>query len=331
MIKEAMLYEKLDGGKVHCYLCSHHCRILPGKFGVCGVRENIGGKLHTDVYGDVIAAHVDPIEKKPLYHFFPGSTSYSIATIGCNFKCAFCQNWEISQSRDVSKNFVKPEDVIKEAKRAGCKSISYTYTEPTIFFEYAYDVAKLARKEELYNNFVTNGYMTSEALEMIRPYLDSANVDLKGFTEEFYKKFCGARFEPVLKSIKKMKELGMWIEITTLIIPGQNDSEKDLRGIAEFIASVGIEIPWHVSRFHPDYKYLDSRPTPIETLKMAKEIGDKAGLRYIYLGNALEGNDTYCYNCESLLIKRIVFDVVENNINNGKCLKCGVKIDGIFS
>lgn len=330
MIKEAMLYEKLDGGKVYCYLCSHHCRVLPGKFGICGVRQNIDGKLLTLIYGEVIAEHVDPIEKKPLYHFLPGTGSYSIATIGCNFKCAFCQNWEISQSRDVSKNFVKPEDVIKETKRTGCKSISYTYTEPTIFFEYAYDIAKLAKKQGLYNNFVTNGYMTKKALETIRPYLDSANVDLKGFSQEFYSRFCKARLEPVLESIKTMKELGIWIEITTLIIPGQNDSEKELNSIAEFIASVGIEIPWHVSRFHPDYKYLDSIPTPVETLRRAKEIGDKAGLRYIYLGNALEGNDTFCYNCGAVLIKRIVFDVVENNINNGKCRKCGAKIDGIF-
>ena len=330
MIKEAMLYEKLDNGKVHCYLCSHHCRMLPGKFGVCGVRENIDGKLHTTIYGDVIAAHVDPIEKKPLYHFFPGSASYSIATIGCNFKCAFCQNWEISQSRNTSKNFVKPEDVIKEAKRAGCKSISYTYTEPTIFFEYAYDVAELARKEGLYNNFVTNGYMTSEALEMIRPYLDSANVDLKGFTEEFYKKFCGAKLEPVLDSIKKMKELGIWIEITTLIIPGQNDSEKDLRGIAEFIANIGKEIPWHISRFHPDYKYLEASPTPVETLKKARAIGEKAGLNYIYMGNVSEGNDTYCYNCKDLLIKRIGFNIVQNKIVDSKCPKCGKEIAGMF-
>jgi len=334
MIKEAMLYEKTGGGAAHCRLCSHRCKILPGKFGICGVRQNLDGKLYTLVYGDVIASHSDPIEKKPIYHFLPGTSSYSLATIGCNFKCSFCQNWEISQlskkSTDVSGSEIKPADIIKEAKSAGCKSISYTYTEPTIFFEYAHDIAKLAKKEGLYNNFVTNGYMTAEALEEIRPYLDIANVDLKGFSEGFYQKFCQARLEPVLESIRAMKTLGIWVEITTLIIPGQNDSEEDLKGAAEFIAGCGREIPWHLSRFHPDYKYLESAPTPVEALKKAKGIGEKAGLKYIYLGNVVEGNNTYCYNCKSLLVKRMVFDTEENNIKNGKCWKCGVKIEGIF-
>ncbi len=334
MIKEAMLYEGLDAGKAHCYLCSHHCMILPGKFGICGVRQNVDGKLYTLIYGDIIASHIDPIEKKPLYHFLPGTTSYSIAAIGCNFKCSFCQNWEISQlsKRDsnISGSEVKPADIVKDAKLAGSKSISYTYTEPTIFFEYAYDVAKLAKKNGLYNNFVTNGYMSVEALEVIKPYLDSANVDLKGFSEEFYQKFCRAHLEPVLESIRAMKKLGVWVEITTLIIPGQNDSEKELKGIAEFIVSVGKEIPWHISRFHPDYKYLESLPTPVETLKKAKAIGEKAGLRYIYLGNVLDGNDTYCYNCNQLLIKRIGFDVVHNKITDSKCPECRAVIDGIL-
>jgi len=334
MIKEAMLYERLDVGKAHCYLCSHYCKILPGKFGICGVRQNVDGKLYTLVYGDIIATQVDPIEKKPLYHFLPGTASYSIATIGCNFKCQFCQNWEISQvskrDNDALGKDTKPEDIVRDAKLAGCKSISYTYTEPTIFFEYAYDVAKLAKKEGLYNNFVTNGYMTAQALETIRPYLDSANVDLKGFNEDYYNKFCKAHLEPVLESIKAMKKSGIWVEITTLIIPGQNDSERELKGLAEFIASVGVEIPWHVSRFHPDYKYLDSGPTPVETLKIAKTIGEKAGLHYVYAGNIREDNDTFCYNCGNLLVKRIIFDVAENNIDSGKCRKCGAKIDGIF-
>ncbi len=334
MIKEAMLYEKISGNKAHCCLCSHRCKILPGKFGLCGVRQNVDGKLYTLVYGDIIATQVDPIEKKPLYHFLPGTTSYSIATIGCNFKCPFCQNWEISQvskrDNDASGKDTKPEDIVRDARLAGCKSISYTYTEPTVFFEYAYDVARLAKKEGLYNNFVTNGYMTIEAIEAIKPYLDSANVDLKGFSEGFYQRFCQAHLEPVLESIRAMKKQGMWVEITTLIIPGQNDSEKELKSIAEFIASVGRETPWHISRFHPDYKYQDSLPTPAETLKKAKAIGEKAGLRYIYLGNVLEGNDTYCYNCKSLLIRRMGFDVTENNIENNKCNKCNITIDGVF-
>lgn len=334
MMKEAMLYEKLRDSGAHCCLCSHRCKIQPGKFGICGVRQNIEGKLYTITYGDIVAAHVDPVEKKPIYHFLPGSFSYSIAAAGCNFKCSFCQNWEISQfSRDgsVSGEALKPGDIVEEAKRNNCRSISYTYTEPTIFFEYAYDTARLARKEGLYNNFVTNGYMTQEALEAIRPYLDSANVDLKGFSEEFYQKFCQAHLEPVLESIKMMKKLGIWVEVTTLVVPGRNDSEKDLRGIAEFIAGAGKEIPWHVSRFYPDYKYLNSFPTPIETLKKARTIGEKAGLRYIYLGNVSDGNDTYCHNCESLLIKRSGFDVVQNKITDSKCPECGTAIDGFFT
>jgi pyruvate formate lyase activating enzyme len=334
MMKEAMLYERLRDGKTHCCLCSHRCKIIPGKFGLCGVRQNVDGKLYTLVYGDIIATQVDPIEKKPLYHFLPGSTSYSIATIGCNFKCSFCQNWGISQlskkDNKISGSETKPSDIVKDAKLAGCKSISYTYTEPTIFFEYAYDTAALAKKEGLYNNFVTNGYMSIEAIETIKPYLDSANIDLKGFSEEFYQKFCQAHLEPVLESIRTMKRLGIWVEITTLIIPGQNDSEKDLKEIAEFIASVGKEIPWHISRFHPDYEYLDAFPTPVETLNKAKAIGIQAGLRYIYLGNVLEGNDTYCHSCKNLLIKRIGFDVVQNKTIDSKCPECRAKIAGVF-
>jgi len=334
MIKEAMLYERLDEKKVHCHLCSHHCKILSDKFGLCGVRQNRDGKLYTHAYGEVIASHVDPIEKKPLYHFLPGSNAYSIATIGCNFRCPFCQNWQISQvserGKDISAYELPPAQVVKEARKNNCQSISYTYTEPTIFFEYAYECARLARKQGLYNNFVTNGYMTEKALETIRPYLDACNVDLKSFSEDFYKNMCQARLGPVLDSIKTMKGLGIWVEITTLIVPGQNDSEKELKNIAEFIVSVGPEIPWHISRFHPDYKCLDSIPTPLETLKKARDIGLEAGLRYVYLGNVFEGNNTYCYKCKNLLIRRAIFDVERNDIDKGKCPKCGTIIDGKF-
>ncbi len=334
MIKEAMLYEKLDNKKVQCNLCSHRCKVLPDKFGICGVRKNKEGVLCTYVYGEVIASHIDPIEKKPLYHFFPGSSSYSIATIGCNFKCGFCQNWEISQAskreKDISGYELKPEEIVREAKKNNCKSISYTYTEPTIFFEYAYDTMKLSKKEGIYNNFVTNGYMTKEALELARPYLDVCNVDLKSFSEDFYKNACQAHLEPVLESIRTMKKLGIWVEVTTLIVPGKNDSEKELKNIAEFIVDVGLEIPWHISRFHPDYKYMESNPTPVSTLKKAKDIGEKAGIRYIYLGNIVEGNNTNCYNCKELLIERSVFDITKYNIKDEKCPKCGTIVDGRF-
>lgn len=334
MIKEAVLYEKQDNQLVRCYLCSHQCRIAPSNFGICGVRQNRGGILYTLVYGEVIAAHVDPIEKKPFYHFLPGSKAYSIATIGCNFKCGFCQNWQISQSskRDIElKGYeLKPEDVVEEAKKYGCKSISYTYTEPTIFFEYAYDTARVAKEKGLSNNFVTNGYMSKEALEMIKPYLAAANVDLKGFREEFYTKVCKAHLQPVLDTIKKMRESNIWVEITTLVVPGQNDSEEELNDIAEFIAAVGKEIPWHISRFHPDYQFTQYPPTPISTLKRAQDIGSSHGLRYIYLGNVLEGSDTFCYSCGNSLIKRIYFTVEADKVKDSKCPFCGVTIEGIF-
>ncbi len=290
MKKEAELYEELKNDKVHCFLCSHHCTISKSKFGQCGVRQNINGRLYTHVYGKVIAAHVDPIEKKPLYHFLPGSKSYSIATPGCNFRCSFCQNWQISQHRLDSEFYysgieMSPEDIVTAAKQNNCKSIAYTYTEPTIFFEYAYDTAKKAHKEKLSNVFVTNGYMTPEMIETITPYLDAVNIDLKSFRDEFYKTICGAHLEPVINTIKKMHENNIWIEITTLVVPEQNDSRKELSDIAEFIASVDKNIPWHISRFHPDYQFNTVNATPIETLQMAERIGKKFRLKDIHLGN----------------------------------------------
>jgi pyruvate formate lyase activating enzyme len=336
MRKEASLYEKLEDKLVHCYLCSHHCRIASQKFGFCGVRQNIDGMLYTHVYGRPCARHIDPIEKKPLYHFLPGSNAFSIATIGCNFRCGFCQNWEISQSSfrdgaDLGSEDYPPEEIVKEALKNKCKSISYTYTEPTIFFEYAYDTAKLAKEKGLYNNFVTNGYMTKEALEMIKPYLDAANVDLKFFKDSSYRKICKASLEPVLNSIKIMHELGIWVEITTLVVPGENDSEEELTDIAQFIASVDKNMPWHVSRFHPDYQFSDHRPTPEATLKKTQDIGKKCGLNYIYVGNVIGfGNDTHCHNCKKLLVKREIFSVLEYNIKEGKCRYCNVMIPGIF-
>ena len=303
MIKEAMLYKILEERKVSCSLCGHRCEIGPGKFGVCGVRENREGKLVTLVYGEVIAAHVDPIEKKPFYHFLPGTTSFSIATVGCNFKCAFCQNWEISQAskkggRGPGGATLMPEDVVREARARNCRSISYTYTEPTIFFEYAYDTARIAKAAGLYNNFVTNGFMTPEAIKTIHPYLDAANVDLKSFREETYKRICKGRLGPVLDSIRLMRELKIWVEVTTLVVPGLNDGEKELTDIARFIAGVDPDIPWHISRFHPDYQYTDERPTPLETLRAAYNIGKGEGLRYIYIGNVQgESDDTFCPGC----------------------------------
>ena len=335
MRKEALLYEKLKDKLVHCFLCHHHCRIANQKFGFCGVRQNIEGILYSHVYGKVIASHIDPIEKKPLYHFLPGSFSLSIATVGCNFRCGFCQNWEISQSSirdgDSAGEEFLPGDIVKAALQNQCRSISYTYSEPTIFFEYALDVAKLAKDKGLYNNFVTNGYMTDEALQMLKPYLDAVNVDLKFFKDSSYQKICKGHLEPVLNSIRIMHRLNIWVEITTLIVPGENDSEKELRDIAEFIANIDKNIPWHISRFHPDYKFKDYPATAEATLKKAQEIGNKAGLNYVYVGNVIGfGNDTHCHNCKKLLIKREGFSVLEYNIKQGKCSFCNTAIPGIF-
>jgi pyruvate formate lyase activating enzyme len=335
-MKEALLYKKEEERSVCCFLCNHRCKIAEGQFGFCAVRQNKNGVLYTHAYGKVIAAHIDPIEKKPLYHFLPGSRSFSIATIGCNFRCGFCQNWEISQRsfRDehiVGGGLLAPDKVVAEALEAKCASISYTYTEPTIFFEYALDIAKAAKEKGLYNVFVTNGYMSSDALKTIRPYLDAANVDLKFFSEQSYHKICAGALQPVLDSIRLMKKLGIWVEVTTLVIPGENDSEEELSNIAKFIAGVDKDIPWHISRFHPDHNFTEHSLTPEETLKKAQGIGYDAGLTYIYAGNVRGfGNDTICPACEKMLIKREIFDVLEYNIKNSKCSFCGTAIPGVF-
>ncbi|MCW4023303.1 MAG: AmmeMemoRadiSam system radical SAM enzyme [archaeon] len=337
-MKEAMFYEKSDDNHVNCSLCNHRCRnIGESQRGLCGVRENINGKLFSLVYARLVARSVDPIEKKPLFHFFPGSLSYSISTVGCNFRCDNCQNFDISQMPTEREVIIgretPPEAVVLAAKQNGCKSIAYTYTEPTIFFEYALDVAKLAKKEGLENVFVTNGYITEEALREIAPYLDASNIDLKSFSDAFYHKTCGARLQPVLDCIKLHKKLGIWVELTTLIIPTLNDSEKELKQIAAFINDeVGPETPWHVSGFHPMYKLLDVASTPVETLQKARQIGLQTGLKYVYVGNVPgeNGESTFCPKCGKNLIHRIGYCINENMIQDSSCPFCGAKIDGEF-
>ena len=334
-MKEASFFKPLEEGHVDCCLCEQRCRIHPGKRGKCGVRENRDGVLWSLVYGKLLAQHVDPIEKKPLFHFFPGSRSFSIATAGCNFHCLFCQNADISQVPQASKflfaDDVSPSDVVQSAAKAGCASISYTYTEPTIFMEYALDVCRIARNRGLKNVFVTNGFMTAEALDALSPWLDAANVDLKAFTEEFYANQCGARLQPVLDTLKRMKERGIWLEVTTLIVPGLNDDPGELRALAEFLLSLGPEIPWHVSRFHPTYRLLDKPPTPAGTLRLAREIGLKAGLRYVYTGNIPgdEGEHSYCHSCGNPLIERFGFSMERIGVRNGTCSSCGTPMAGV--
>ena len=337
IMKEAMLYTKRNV-LVSCFLCSHRCsNIREGGKGICGVRQNVKGSLYSLVYGKVIAAHVDPIEKKPFFNYKPGSTAYSIATVGCNFRCKNCQNSDISQAPKegggITGTDLEPEAVVDLAKKSGCESVAYTYTEPTIFFEYAYDVSKIARKQGLSNLFVTNGYMTPEMLDAYHPLLDAANVDLKSFRDETYKDLCGARLQPVLDSMKKMKKQGVWVEITTLLIPGINDSKEEIKDTAEYIKNeLGSETPWHISRFHPDYKLMDTPATSPKAIKEARDIGIAAGLRYVYAGNLPgdDGENTYCYNCKERLIERSGFTIVKNKVNKSKCPACGAKIDGKF-
>ena len=335
---EAYLYEPLEDNKVKCNLCSHRCVIKTGRRGLCSVRENQAGKLHTLVYDKLIARHVDPIEKKPLFHFLPGSLSYSIATVGCNFRCKFCQNADIAQMPTDHKGIimgdtVAPQEIVDAAAKAGCLSISYTYTEPTVFFELAYDTAKIAHSQGIRNVFVTNGYMTAEALEMINPYLDAANVDLKAFTEKYYKDLCGARLKHVQKTLKRMKDYGILLEITTLIVPGLNDDGAELKALAGFIANdLGTDTPWHISRFHPTYKLTDRPPTPVKTLTSTREIGLQAGLKYVYTGNVPgnEAENTFCPGCGERVIERWGFQVGNRRMKNGKCSQCGTGIEGVW-
>jgi pyruvate formate lyase activating enzyme len=335
---EALLYEKLEDQKVRCGLCSHRCVVPDGKRGICNVRENKDGVLHTLVYGRLIAQHIDPIEKKPLYHFLPGSLSYSIATVGCNFRCRFCQNADIAQlptDRDgaIMGDSVAAEQVVAAAAKAGCRSIAYTYTEPTVFFEFALDTAKRAHAEGLRNVFVTNGYMTREALEKIGPVLDAANVDLKAFTRGYYKDVCGAKLDHVQETLRHMRARGVFVEVTTLIVPGLNDDPSELRALAEFLVKdLGAGTPWHISRFHPTYRLTDRPPTPVKTLSTAREIGLAAGLRYVYTGNVPgdEGENTFCTACGATLIERWGFRVGRVRLKEGMCTKCGERIEGVW-
>jgi len=291
-MKEAQLYQKLKGKKVKCQLCNNHCIISPGETGICGVRKNIDGTLYALNYGLIVAAHIDPIEKKPFYHFLPGSLSYSIATAGCNYTCQWCQNAEISQLTKGNLDWQKmsqkmtPKEIVRQAINNNCQSIAYTYTEPTIFFELALDVMKLAHKKDLKNIWVSNGYFSKKCLDQIKGYLDAINIDLKGFREETYRKYCGARLAPVKENLIRIsQEDSIHLEVTSLIIPKINHSEKELREMAKFVKGLGPKIPWHLSRFFPAYKMSEAEPTPLETLKKAQKIALETGLKNVYLGN----------------------------------------------
>jgi pyruvate formate lyase activating enzyme len=337
-MKPALLYEKYgkEGAqKVRCLLCPHHCILGDNQVGICKVRQNIKGELYSLNYDRVAATHSDPIEKKPLYHFLPGSTSFSIATMGCNLQCAFCQNHSLSRVEDSGYLYgesISPAQLVKSALRGHSQSISYTYTEPTIYFELMLETAKLAKDSGIKNVMVTNGYMSSQALEMIAPYMDAANVDLKAFTENFYKKYCSARLEPVLDTIKAMKQKGIWVEVTTLLIPGLNSDKEELKQLISFILSVDKTIPWHVSRFYPQYKLTNIPPTDPETIFSVLETAKEMGLQYIYAGNISAGQweHTHCPQCNTLLIERQGYYTRVLDFSNGKCGSCGHSIPGVW-
>jgi len=332
MIHEAMFYEKLGDNRVLCNLCAHRCKIKPGKRGICRVRENCKGSLFSLVYGAVESEAVAHIEIKPLYHYYPGSLAYSVGTVGCNFRCRHCQNWMLSQTapEDAYPGTLSPSQLVRQAKMAGCQSVSWTYNEPTVWYEYTYDGAKLAKEAGLGTSYVTNGYITPEALGQIAPYLDAFSVDIKAFSEEFYRDVCSAKLAPVLEATLLAKKLGIHVEVVNLIIPTHNDSPEELRELSRWVyKNLGGDTPLHFNRFHPHYKMKDLPPTPVKTLDMARSIAIEEGMRFVYVGNVpghLHEN-TYCPECGSLLIARGFFEVQEYNISPQKtCPKCGEAI-----
>ena len=349
-MKQARLYEKLGDDLVRCTACSWYCRIAPNQVGICATRLNQKGKLYSLVYGLAIGLHLDPVEKKPLYHFYPGEKLLSFGTCGCNFGCLFCQNWEMSNQiknqkskiKNLKKeltNFIKamsknitPKEIVEMAVNFGAKGIAYTYNEPAIFVEFAHDCMVLAKKKGLKNVFVSNGFESKESFDYIKDYLDAINIDLKSFQSSFYQKICLAKIEPVKENIKRYFEAGIETEVTTLVIPGYNDSQKELEQIAQFLVSISSDIPWHISAFYPAYKMLDVPPTPVEKLILAYEIGKKAGLKYVYVGNVYDPlrSSTFCSKCGAMLVKREGYLVSIVNLKNGACSKCGERIYGRF-
>jgi len=333
---DAILYETLSDRRVRCHVCAHECTIEPGCRGVCAVRENVDGRLVSLVYGRVVARDADPIEKKPLFHFYPGTRAYSIATVGCNFRCLNCQNHFISQyPRDhggrVIGDMVSAVQIVDDAVDAGCHSIAYTYSEPTVAIEFVLDVMECARERGLKNVWVTNGYFTEQTAHRVLPLLDAANVDLKSVSDETYHHVMGGNVRPVLDTIERLHEAGVWVEVTTLVIPGINDTDNDLLWTAEAVVGVSPEIPWHLSRFFPAHRLVDCPPTPIQKLEAGRRIGKGVGLRYIYIGNVPgEGEATACPACGERVILRSGYLVQENRLRDGRCPACGTAIDGVW-
>jgi pyruvate formate lyase activating enzyme len=331
---ENMKYYKTQEGKekITCILCRHYCQLKEGQVGICGVNKNENGELKNLVYGHPIALNLDPIEKKPLYHFLPGSKALSFGTVGCNFKCPFCQNWDISQEHTVNKKIeVSPERMVSLALEQGARSIAYTYSEPTIFYPYAKDVGMIAKDKGIKNIFVSNGFESPEIIEDMAGWVDAANIDLKSWNDAYYKKVLKGGLEEVKDTLKRMVAKGIWVEVTTLLIEGENDSDQDIKEMAEFIANdLGHGVPWHLSAFHPDYKMQDHEHTSLKTLERARQIGKNAGLHYVYMGNVPVHSDTYCPGCGEMLIDRSGYTVHIDRLADGHCPKCQRALEGVW-
>lgn len=332
---EAQLYKKQKQQQVQCRLCAHFCRLRPGRLGICRVRKNIAGFLYSLNYDKLAAMNLDPIEKKPLHHFLPGSTSFSIAAMGCNFSCSFCQNYSLSaveQEAEIMGQAIAPQMIVERALRAHAASISYTYSEPTVFFELMYETARLAQDSGLKNVMVSNGYMSPDALEMMAPYLDAANIDLKSFSDDFYRRQCAARLQPVIETIRAMRRKGIWVEVTTLLIPGLNSTEDEIRQIIGFIRETDRNMPWHVSRFFPHHRLLDAPATSEESIFQALQMASAMGLTYLYAGNVTSGvwSDTRCSNCRERLIRRDGYHVTIGDLAKGVCGRCGTPLPGVW-
>ena len=325
-------FRQINDHTIMCMLCKHHCKIKEGKTGVCGVNKNVDNKLETLVYGYPASLGIDPIEKKPIYHMLPGSKALSFGTVGCNFRCPFCQNWQLSQEHNIDMSrYVSPNMMVEMAVEYGCESIAYTYNEPTIFYPYAKDIAVVAKQRGVKNIYVSNGYESEEMIDDMVGVIDAVNIDLKSFDEKYYKKILKGGLQEILDGLRHFKKNGIWVEVTTLIVPDDNDSDEELTKIAEFIANeLDPQTPWHISAFHPDYKVLDKQRTPETTLDRAMKIGRKAGLKYIYKGNVPGHSDTHCPQCDERVIQREGFGLGLYTLQEGKCPKCGYALEGIW-
>ena len=335
-LHEALYYKKLEHKKVECQLCPRQCVVDDWERGYCGVRENRGGTYYTFVYSQVCSAHNDPIEKKPLFHFLPGTNAFSIATAGCNMLCKFCQNWQISQARpeQVDNVYMPPSKVIEWAKKSGSKSIAYTYTEPVIFYEFMLDTSKLAQQNGLHPVMISNGYIELEPMRHVCQHLSGVKIDLKAYTEKFYKESCASHLQPVLDTLQLLRDTGVWYEIVYLIIPTLNDDPGEIEAMSVWIReTLGPDVPLHFSRFHPQYMLKNLPPTPVETIEMARNTAMNAGLRYVYIGNVPghPGESTYCHQCKKIVIQRVGYRIYEMNLNDGVCMFCGEKIPGVWS